>query len=250
MREPSNPTLLVFTLGATRERARRALVPGRLQELEIGLRESCLDATLAAGRERGCRLEVSSPAPISLPADATNVPQPGSGFGDRLEWAMLDAFGRGAAPLIVVGTDAPGLASRHLERALALLDEDANRVVLGPSPDGGFYLLAARRPIDGLASSVRWCGRETLRDLLTVLRAQGRSVELLEPLADLDRPADLERWLARGAGEDEGRWRGLIRLLRAAFADLNRPLPTCHPELPGAPLARLAGRSPPVPPSL
>jgi 2-phospho-L-lactate guanylyltransferase (CobY/MobA/RfbA family) len=247
MRETSIPTLLVFTLGAARERARRALVPGSLQELEIGLREGCLDAALAAGRECGCRLEVCSPAPLLLPADATNVPQTGSGFGPRLERAMLDAFGRGAGPLIVVGTDVPGLAPRHLERTAALLDEDADRVVLGPSPDGGFYLLAARRPVAGLATSVRWCGSETLRDLLGALRAAGRPVALLEPLADLDRPADLERWLAQG---DEGRWRGFVRLLRAAFADRNRPLPACFPSSPGDPTPRLAGRAPPVPPSL
>jgi 2-phospho-L-lactate guanylyltransferase (CobY/MobA/RfbA family) len=247
MSETSIPTLLVFTLGAIRERARRALVPGRLQELEISLRESCLDAALAAGRERGCRLEVCSPAPLPLPADAMNVPQPGAGFGHRLEWAMLDAFGRGAAPLIVVGTDTPGLSSRHLEQAVILLEEDADRVVLGPSPDGGFYLLAARRPVEELAA-VRWCGKETLRDLLELLRAQGRPVALLEPMADLDRPADLERWLAQGA-EEEGRWRGLIRLFRAAFAGRNRPLPTCFPSSPGDPSSLLAGRAPPVPPS-
>jgi len=250
MREISTSTLLIFTRGAAGDAARRALAPGRLREMEIGLREACLDAVLAAGRELGCRLEVSSPAALPLPADAVRFPQPGTGFGDRLERAMLDAFRRGAGPLIVVGTDVPGLAPRHLERALDLLDADPDRVVLGPSPDGGFYLLAARRPVAGLATGVRWCGRETLRDLLKLLRAQGRPVALLEPVADLDRPADLERWLAQGAVEDGGRWREIVRLLRTAFADLNRPLPACFPSSPGDPLPRLAGRAPPVSPSL
>lgn len=240
------PTLLVFTLGAGRESARQALLPGTLKDLEIGVRRGCLEAALAAGREAGCRLEVCSPSPLPLPADVLNVPQPGSGFGSRLEQAMAGAFGRGTGPLLVVGTDVPGLAARHLGRALALLADDPDRVVLGPSPDGGFYLLASSRPIPGLAAAARWCRRDTLRSLLASLRALGRPVVLLDPLQDLDRPADLERWLARA---DE-RWRALVGLLQEALRVLRRP--------PGAPAARplpvfathLAGRSPPASRSL
>ncbi len=244
MRQTSNPTLLVLTLGATRESARRALLPGRLRGLEIGLREECLAAALDAGRACGCRLEVSSPAPVPLPEDARGFPQPGSGFGSRLERAMREAFERGSGPLLVVGTDVPGLSSRHLEEAVTLLDEDEDRVVLGPSPDGGFYLLAARRPVDGLAAAARWCGRATLSDLLRHLQAAGRPAVLLAPLADLDRPADLERWLARaGAG-----WRQRTALLRQALAGLRRPLP---PAAPGAPRSAFLpvppGRAPPAP---
>ena len=73
-------------------------MPGNSRRLEIGLREGCLDAALAAGREQGCRLEVVLPSPLPLPADARHVPQAGAGFGDRLERAMLDAFERGAGP--------------------------------------------------------------------------------------------------------------------------------------------------------
>src|SRR4051812_23555034 len=145
MSSTSSPTLLVFTLGAARESERRALVPAPLRELEVGMRTACLDSVLDAGRACGCRLEVSSPGEIQgLPADARRVPQGGTGFGPRLEAAMRAAFAGfpgGAGPLVVVGTDVPGLAAAHLARALSLLEEDADRVVLGPSPDGGFYLL-------------------------------------------------------------------------------------------------------------
>lgn len=244
MHQTPNPTLLVFTLGAARESARRSLVPGPLRGLEIGLREGCLAAALEAGRACGCRLEVASPTPIPLPEDAHNVPQRGSDFGSRLERTICDTFARGAGPLLIVGTDVPGLSSGHLKEALTLLDEDPDRVVLGPSPDGGFYLLAARRPIDGLAAAARWCGRETLRDLLRTLRAAGRPVALLAPLSDLDRPADLERWLARAGAE----WRERAALLRQALASLRRPLaPAALGGLRFAFLPVLAGRAPPAP---
>ena len=167
------------------------------------------------------------------------MPQVGDGFGARLEKAMARPF---SGPLLVVGTDVPGLAARHLSQALSLLDEDPDRVVLGPSPDGGLYLLGASRPIAGLAGSTRWCRRDTLRGLVRALRAAGRPVVLLEPLADLDRRADLETWAAR---KDE-RWQGLIRLLRKLLSDLRRPL---VPVLVGRPRPALvpvrAGRAPP-----
>jgi hypothetical protein len=236
------PTLLVFTLGAARDSARQALLPGALKDLEIGVRRGCLEAALAAGRESGCRLEVCSPSPLPLPSDVLNVPQPGSGFGSRLEQAVLDAFERGNGPLLIVGADVPGLASRHLDQAVALLGDDPDRVVLGPSPDGGFYLLASSRPIPGLATAARWCRRDTLRSLLASLRALGRPVILLDPLEDLDRPADLERWLARA---DE-RWSALVGLLQEALRVLRLPLDAPFARRLSVFATHLAGRSPPV----
>jgi hypothetical protein len=245
MHRNPTPTLLIFTLGAARESARRSLLPQGVRDLEIGLRQGCLEAALAAGRTCGCRLEVCSPSPIALPKDVRNVPQSGSDFGSRLEEALRGAFARGAGPLLAVGTDVPGLAARHVSKALALLEDDPDRVVLGPSPDGGFYLLAVRRPIAELATATRWCRRGTLRGLLRALRAAGRQVVLLEPLADLDRRADLEGWLAVGPGRD-GRWRWLSRLLRRLVAEGCRPL---IPVSLGRPRPAFAashtGRSPP-----
>jgi len=240
------PTLLVFTLGADRERARRSLLPHELRAMEIGVRQGCLETALAAGRVCGCRLEICSPSPIALSPDVQNVAQEGPDFGSRLERAMLAAFGRGADPVVIVGTDVPGLAARHVSRALALLADDPDAVVIGPSPDGGFYLLALRRPIAGLGSATRWCRRDTLRGLLRALRAAGREVVLLEPLADLDRRTDLEGWLAAKPGREK-RWRDLSRQLRRFLAESCRPFMPLSLGRPRSAVASfLTGRSPPV----
>lgn len=251
------PTLLVFTLGASRDAERRRLLPARLRPLEVGVHEACLEAALDAGRACGCRLEVCSPTHLDLPEDVRYADQTGSGFGPRLERALGAAFERGEGPVLVVGTDVPGLDARHLARALESLAADPDRVVLGPSPDGGFYLLAASRPIDclgtggldtgGLGTAVRWCRRDTLRSLVRALRAAGRPVTLLDPLEDLDRPTDLDRWLAARAGR-ELRWRTLAGLLRQALAAVRRPLPALAPRLRPAFAAATAGRSPPSAP--
>jgi hypothetical protein len=248
MNSRSDPTLLVFTLGSPAESIRRGLLPAGERALERELWDACLTAALDAGRACGCRLEVCSPAPLALPPGTVHVGQQEGPFGARLEGALRDAFARGAGdgPVVVVGTDVPGLAARHVERALAALADDPDRVVLGPSPDGGFYLLACRRPIDGLAGATPWRGRRTLRGLVRSLRAAGRAVELLEPLRDLDRAADLERWLATKA-LTESPWRGLARRLERLLAVRRRP--PVHARI-GRRLPAFApaagGRSPPV----
>ena len=239
-------TLLVFTLGAAAERGRRRLLPGALEGMELGLRQACLEGALEAGEACTLRLEVCSPERLPLPAGAAHVPQAGEGFGDRLERALHGALERaGSGPVLVVGSDVPGLAPRHLAEALAHLAADPRRVVLGPSPDGGFSLIAAAQPIAGLADAARWCRRDTLAALCRSLAARGREVVLLEPLADLDRPADLDAWLAT-AGAHSDRWRMLATLLRRALAERRRPAharPQPAPRgLPGV----LAGRAPPA----
>lgn len=230
----NTPTLLVFTLGAPAESARRALLPAAHRAMERELWETCLAASLEAGRDCGCELAVCSPAQIPLPADTRYAPQAEGPFGARLESALLDAFARGAGPLLVVGTDVPGFSARSIEQALAALGDDADRVVLGPSPDGGFYLLACHRPIEGLAGATRWRRRDTLRELVRSLRESGRPVELLAPLRDLDRPADLEIWLAAGSSASEALCRVLTRIARL-LAGLRRP-----------PIPRRAGRQLPA----
>jgi 2-phospho-L-lactate guanylyltransferase (CobY/MobA/RfbA family) len=239
------PTLLVFTLGAPAERARRPLLPRRLAALEVGMRRACAEEALAAGRDAGLATAVCSPAPLGLDADR-ELPQRDGPFGARLEAAMAEAFAGGAAPLVVVGADTPGLAAAHVERALALLAARPDAVVVGPSPDGGLYLLAAAGPIPDLAA-VRWCRAETLASLLAALRAAGRPVELLPPLADLDRPADLAGWLGRGekdaGGETLAPWRSLLARTLAALARPPRPRRLDLPGFAAVPL--FSGRAPP-----
>ena len=218
-------TLLVFTLGARRESRRRRLLPAAQGPVEDGFHQACLESALAAGRDAGLRLEVCSPLELALPADVERRPQRGRDFGSRLEAALARTFAEREGPVVLVGSDVPDLSAGHLRRALEALEEDPDRVVLGPSPDGGFYLLAANRPLGAALSRVRWRCRRTLSSLKRALRRQGREIVLLPTLADLDRRADLERWLAGSARAEH--WQSDLRRLLVArvkeiLADLRR----------------------------
>lgn len=255
-------TLLVFTLGAEAEARRKRLLPAQLGESETGLYRACLDAALRAGRVSGCRLEVSCAGVLDLPADIISTLQRGLGFGDRFARAFDAAHARAGArgPVIAVGTDTPGLSADHLAQARDALAPTAGeddphrdgRVVIGPSPDGGFYLLASDRPLGHLLRRVRWCRSTTLEELRRQLTAAGLEVILLEPLADLDHRADLERWLAPRRRYADGvvapltrRWAVVIVRLLAALRRPPSPQTVRRPGRRHTPARR--GRAPPLP---
>jgi glycosyltransferase A (GT-A) superfamily protein (DUF2064 family) len=221
MTQPSAATVLVFTLGPDADRSRRRLLAERCREVEVDFHRACLDEAIRAGQAVAARVLVCSPKPLALPAGVEHVPQEQGRFGERLAAALTAAFERGNGPVIIVGSDSPGLSAGHLAEAITLVADNPQRVVMGPSPDGGFYLLAAGRPIPHLACAARWCRRDTLASFCASLVGQDRPVALLDSLIDLDRRSDLERWLARFALR--GLWRRTVRQLRSTLAAERRP---------------------------
>jgi CTP:molybdopterin cytidylyltransferase MocA len=245
----ATPTLLIFTLGPRVESERRHLLPGQLRGVEQRLHRACLDSVVGAGYEAGCRVEVSSPQPLTLPPGVVRSPQQGHDFGGRLVSAVRQAA-RHDGPLLLVGGDVPELRARHLTQALERLRGNPRRVVLGPSPDGGFYLLAAASPIDHLLESVPWCRTDTLVHLTRRLAEAGFEVELLEPLADLDRPVDLGRLLRGSTAHLSRRWRALLDQLREQLAALAAPVAPSRLGRPRpATVPVRTGRAPPLRPS-
>ena len=178
--------------------------------------------------------------------DVVRLLQCDGSFGDRLRTAMRQAYALGTGPLIVVGTDTPGLAERHLRAAVDRLETAPDTVVVGPAPDGGIYLLASHRPLDGILAGVPWRRRETIDSLLAALTAAGLRVCLLEPLADLDRPQDLARWASGRAAGIAREWLSLVGLVRRALLALGRlAVPAVLGRTHRCVVALPAGRAPP-----
>jgi len=92
-------------------------------------------------------------------------------------------------PVLIIGSDAPTLPRAHLHQALDELM--AHDVVIGPSDDGGYYLIGARVPVPELFVDVHWSTAEVLPT--TLQRLGGRSSVILPPWHDIDSAEDLER---------------------------------------------------------
>jgi len=120
------------------------------------------------------------------PAKLPRVAQGGGDLGARMA-RLLSLPG----PVIVIGSDIPGVTRAHLVRAIrALAHHDA---VFGPAPDGGYWLIGLG-PVSappGFLRGVRWSGPHALSDSLSTL--SDRRVALADTLDDVDNAADLAR---------------------------------------------------------
>jgi glycosyltransferase A (GT-A) superfamily protein (DUF2064 family) len=95
---------------------------------------------------------------------------------------------------LIIGTDSPLLLPHMLRlaiRELILCD-----AVLGPCPDGGYYLIGLRRLQVGIFRDIRWGSAFAFRDTLQNLLGRDYSCSILPPFVDVDRTRDLRRLAA------------------------------------------------------
>ncbi|MGH7536703.1 MAG: TIGR04282 family arsenosugar biosynthesis glycosyltransferase [Gemmatimonadales bacterium] len=125
-------------------------------------------------------------------------PQPEGDLGARMLGAIAARFAAGAAKVVLIGTDCPGVGSALLKTAFARLDQaDA---VFGPAADGGYYLVGMTRPIPELFRGIPWSTGATMA--VTLERAATARVEvaMLEERRDIDTAADWRAWQASRLG--------------------------------------------------
>ena len=124
--------------------------------------------------------------------------QRGNDLGRREEGVFADLFAAGFTKVVMIGSDLPTLPIAHIQRAIDAVD--AQTVVLGPSEDGGYYLIALASDTDrnvptvpDLFSTIRWSTAETLNDTWAAAARAELRVELLPSWYDVDDEEGLTR---------------------------------------------------------
>ncbi len=199
---PSQNAILVFAKlpqpGRVKTRLLGLLAPRQAAELH----SVCLQDTLALVESiPGCDkwLLVAAPleaaqqlaSALKLGSNWKVAAQCGPNLGARLANALTARFRAGAKKVVVVGTDTPWMGRRRIQHALAWLD--AADVVLGPTADGGYYLLAARRLVPEIFRGIPWGTSQVLARTRHALEQTRTPYRLLPRNFDLDHPADLFR---------------------------------------------------------
>jgi len=111
-------------------------------------------------------------------------------LGERLEKVLRLALKRREI-VLAIGGDSPGLPAAYMERARqALKTADA---VLGPSADGGFYLMGLKDCPVGVLDGIQWSHSTTLAATVQKLEQFGMKTVLIDPWFDIDSHEDLER---------------------------------------------------------
>ena len=110
------------------------------------------------------------------------------GLGERLKHAVSGAFGREAEAVMLIGGDCAELGEKEFDRAAALLgDADA---VLGPSLDGGYFLLGLKEAREEVLSDIKWSTAEVAAQTRERLAQAGMRWSELPALRDVDTAED------------------------------------------------------------
>ena len=211
------PTLLIFSRypqsGQTKTRLIPALGANGAAQLHQRMAERMLRA--AQGLQQRMRPEFPESLDIQvwftggtiaqmqtwLGSDYRYGEQQGQTLGDRLQYALAEAFGVGhgvdpdlttspmVIPVVIIGTDCPQITIELLYQVFQLLH--TQDLVLGPAADGGYYLIGLKRFLPRIFQDISWSTDRVLAETLTIAQALQLSVALLETLPDIDRPEDL-----------------------------------------------------------
>ncbi len=127
-----------------------------------------------------------------LPPDFLFVPQRGEDFGERLRFAGEDLLAFGFETFCLINSDSPMVPAVSFAQAAQALAEPGDRVLLGPSEDGGYYLIGLKTMHRRLFEEIEW----STETVLTQTRERAAELRLetvmLPPALDVDDGATLK----------------------------------------------------------
>jgi len=119
----------------------------------------------------------------------TLIDQKGHDLGKRMAGAFHELKSRGFRKILIIGNDLPTLPISHLRQALRLLDQ--YEVVIGPSLDGGYYLIGISGQVPPIFDDIPWSTETVFAMTIEKILKAKLSCGLLPFWYDVDRPADL-----------------------------------------------------------
>jgi uncharacterized protein len=185
--------------GAVKTRLCPPLRPPEAAELA---RCFLLDAVDRVGTVAGARPVLAyAPAEArgefeSLAPGFALLAQQGDDLGARQSRLLAEVLALGHEAALVMGTDVPTLPPECLDEAVSLVMAPDVDVVLGPTDDGGYYLVGLRVPCPALFEDMPWSTSAVLSRTLERAQRLGLRVACIPAWFDVDTKADLERLAA------------------------------------------------------
>ena len=191
--------------GRTKTRLIPALGPIGAADLQRQLTEKIVATAKAFALGRGGNVDVCFEGGSEqkmrrwLGSDLSLSRQAAGDLGTRMYAAFLAAFQRGCRRAVLIGTDIPEMRADHFRQAFDALSE--NDLVIGPSRDGGYWLIGLNSPAR-LFEGIKWGTRAVLGQTLALANGQGLKVKKLDYLTDIDTEKELRErlpdWTEKG----------------------------------------------------
>jgi uncharacterized protein len=154
-------------------------------------------STISEGSARGIAVytPVGTEAAYAeiLPAEFQLVPQRGEAFGERMIFALEDLFRLGFEAVCLIDSDSPTAPQQAFAEAVEILAQPDDTVVLGPSEDGGYYLIGLKKLHRALFKDIAWSTERVLEQTIERARQMHLRVHLLVTWYDVDDRRTLRR---------------------------------------------------------
>lgn len=156
-----------------------------------------ISSAIGDGRARGIGVytPVGSEAAYVeiLPAHFELVAQRGDAFGERLAAAAEDLFALGFKSVCLIDSDSPTVPQHAYADAVRVLARPGDRVVFGPSEDGGYYLIGLKKLHRRLFEGIDWSTERVAEQTIERAKEIGVTMRLLPKWYDVDDRATLRR---------------------------------------------------------
>jgi len=124
--------------------------------------------------------------------------QAGADLGEKMKNAFLREFAAGFERVVLIGSDCPDLPPDIIDESFRAL-EDGSDAVIGPSTDGGYYLIGFQKDAfcPEIFSGPRWGDASVLKETLNILRSRGKRFSIMPVWRDVDTREDLNDLINR-----------------------------------------------------
>ena len=131
-----------------------------------------------------------------LPAGFLLIAQRGEKFGERLENAVVDLLASGFESVCLINSDSPTVPATNFAEAANELSKPGDRIVLGPSDDGGYYLIGVKASHQRVFEEIEWSTERVLEQTLERAEEIHVPVHQLASGYDVDDRVTLQRLCA------------------------------------------------------
>lgn len=135
---------------------------------------------------------------IWMDANFKKFKQEGNDLGEKMEGAFLKGFSMGYEKICIIGSDCYEINKTHILKAFEELND--NTVVLGPSNDGGYYLLGMKKMVHELFYNKLWSTPSVFQETLKNIETLNLKYATLEKLNDIDEEKDIPIQIKRMTG--------------------------------------------------
>lgn len=125
-----------------------------------------------------------------IPESMESFPQKGEDLGEKMFHAIDQVLLKGYSKVVLIGSDIPDLSAKDIQTSFQILDK--HDMVLGPTYDGGYYLVGMKTSHERIFRiPKKWGGKSVLESTIDIANEQNLTIGLSPKYRDIDTKEDL-----------------------------------------------------------